>query len=866
MPARKVSVIIPVYNTEPYLAECLDSVLTQSLEDIEVICVDDGSTDGSLMIMEEYARRDERLSVLNAGGRGVGFARNLALARASGEYVAFVDSDDHIHRDMLQQMYDLAVSDSTDVAICMIEQFNDSPGELFAPCKWDKNFPTALDDWAFTWIDITDVLFSVRFVCTNKIYRRKFLLDNDVKFPVGIYFEDMIFTYKALFSAGRMRFIRKHFYFNRKQRPGAITHTQGGGMVDLITAFNELEALLGSNPEFSVLEERFAAFKFRYLILFLSRNDAIHIEAYYNEVKGYVVDNPTLSENRYLNKKQSLLIERISRSDFIEIVMHGYWETQKSSSRSSREKRKLRQRLTKKSSESAGLKEDLARLQKKFAALQEENRLLHEVCRKEPKKRERAGQRWRLAQIKKAAKKAAPAFVKEGISRFMFMLTNDPIWGIRLARLSQKRKKNDRAVAVLLASYSAVGRSRREQILKQKQQLQYNIQKGLFDLQANEVEDPLFCCSVLKGERVDTNKVGSFKAYFRSRGLRIEGSVKRSATDVAGALPEAVEIKLDGLCIRRINIKFKGKRASYKITIRREALEHFPARGELRVSTSQGAPLLMKRSDHACLGVPFGSGRIHEMLRDKGPIDKKGYLPLSPSEAEDRRGEYLRLYDRARDAFDDIVGRPLFLMYGTLLGLCRDGDFITGDDDFDVAYFSEKQDPFSVKIEAIGIMIKLIEAGFMITLNHKGKPFRLWDPNGTAELHLDTTPVWYQDGRIWCCPFACIPLTPDDFRMTRTTDFRGVKAHIPAYPEKFFRTYYGEMWQKPDPSYSKSRGELPPEVRENLNALWLTSTEMAALKDTVERMRQERSAAGNFYASRLQDLYPLKDYRTMCGL
>src|SRR5208283_3845450 len=100
-----VSVIIPVYNAERYLRECLDSVVNQSLHEIEIICVNDGSTDGSLAILDGYEENDKRFKVISKSDEGQAIARNLALTLVSGEYVVFVDSDDHVDIDLCLKVY-----------------------------------------------------------------------------------------------------------------------------------------------------------------------------------------------------------------------------------------------------------------------------------------------------------------------------------------------------------------------------------------------------------------------------------------------------------------------------------------------------------------------------------------------------------------------------------------------------------------------------------------------------------------------------------------------------------------------------------------------------------------------------------------
>ena len=114
----KVSVIIPVYNTEKYLRECLDSVINQTLKEIEIICVDDGSTDSSLNILKEYANKDNRFTIITQQNLHAGVARNAGLTVVKGEYVSFLDSDDYIKFEYLEKLYNKIVLEKADICIC----------------------------------------------------------------------------------------------------------------------------------------------------------------------------------------------------------------------------------------------------------------------------------------------------------------------------------------------------------------------------------------------------------------------------------------------------------------------------------------------------------------------------------------------------------------------------------------------------------------------------------------------------------------------------------------------------------------------------------------------------------------------------
>ena len=130
----KVSVIIPVYNTEKYLRECLDSVVNQTLRDIEIICVDDGSTDASPEILRKYAEKDSRVQVFTQEKSNAGAARNVGLSKAAGEYLAFLDSDDYYELSMLEHMLACAQERAADVVVCRYHTCCENTGKTSHSC------------------------------------------------------------------------------------------------------------------------------------------------------------------------------------------------------------------------------------------------------------------------------------------------------------------------------------------------------------------------------------------------------------------------------------------------------------------------------------------------------------------------------------------------------------------------------------------------------------------------------------------------------------------------------------------------------------------------------------------------------------
>lgn len=220
----KVSVIIPVYNAEKYLRQCLDSVLGQTLKEIELICVDDGSTDGSTEILLAYAGKDKRIRVITQKNGGPGKARNTALPYATGKYISFLDADDWFEQDFLEKMFDRSNEVQADICICETQRFDDATGEEL-PSEWmlKKHLvPTGV----FSPEDIADHLFQFTYgQVWDKLYRRAFLQETGIQFPEFRNSEDMPFVYKTLLSAKRIVVLPNIMVHYRVNRSGSVSNS-----------------------------------------------------------------------------------------------------------------------------------------------------------------------------------------------------------------------------------------------------------------------------------------------------------------------------------------------------------------------------------------------------------------------------------------------------------------------------------------------------------------------------------------------------------------------------------------------------------------------------------------------------------------
>lgn len=198
-----ISVIIPVYNVEQHLRKCLDSVVAQTFKDIEVICVDDGSTDSCPQILQEFAHKDKRVKVTTQKNQGLSVARNVGLEQATAEHISYVDSDDFIHEKFLETLYNVAQKFDADIVGCD-----------FLKIYGDEEFPQYDEVEPKQYKPALDVLLNrknfIHFNVWNKLYKRKVI--QNIKFVPGIYFEDWVYNSCVFAEAEDFVWINEKLY------------------------------------------------------------------------------------------------------------------------------------------------------------------------------------------------------------------------------------------------------------------------------------------------------------------------------------------------------------------------------------------------------------------------------------------------------------------------------------------------------------------------------------------------------------------------------------------------------------------------------------------------------------------------------
>ena len=212
----KVSVIIPVYNTEEYLRECMDSVINQTLKEIEIICVDDGSTDGSLSILKEYAKKDERITVITQENLHAGVARNAGLAVAKGEYVHFIDSDDWVDLDTYERLYKLILEKEAPILKFRSYTYDNKLKQIVN--RYFTNMGAVKESYferCLFFNNDYETLINVSDAPWSGIYLRNFLTENNILFDNLLCANDTSFFYRCLVNADKIYLSTERFVYYR---------------------------------------------------------------------------------------------------------------------------------------------------------------------------------------------------------------------------------------------------------------------------------------------------------------------------------------------------------------------------------------------------------------------------------------------------------------------------------------------------------------------------------------------------------------------------------------------------------------------------------------------------------------------------
>lgn len=301
----KISVLVPVYNVEKYLRECLDSIVNQTLKDIEIICINDGSTDSSAEILIEYQSKDQRIKVINKENSGYGASMNLGLEAAKGEYIGIVESDDFIKNTMFEDLYALASSNDLDMIKSDFNYYLTSKKQSrtagLIKRKYNKKVISIKDE---------PILVKMMPSIWSAIYKRDFLNKNKIRFleTPGASYQDTSFAFKTLTSAKRVMFTNKAYLNYRIDNSNSSVKSKGK-VFAICDEWNEITRFLNERNDLKEivndykLSTQFNGYKWNLLRIDPSyRKD--FIEVFYTTFSEFY-KNGEIGKNFYKKVKKS---------------------------------------------------------------------------------------------------------------------------------------------------------------------------------------------------------------------------------------------------------------------------------------------------------------------------------------------------------------------------------------------------------------------------------------------------------------------------------------------------------------------------------------------------------------------------------
>ena len=298
MKHKELDIIVPVYNTEAYLERCLNSILSQTYKDFNILIIDDGSTDSSYDICEYYAKKHDNIKTIHTNNRGLSCARNLGIQVSESKYVGFIDSDDWIEKFMLEKLIKDAKQYNADISACNMYACKS------LSVKLEKNEINDFEDSdtkVFYNDDILKKYYKLFSVC-NKIFKRE--LFNSIKFPEGKIFEDARTTYKVANQAKTATFNRYNGYNYFQRETGIIGTLDINKMYDRVLMWNEIYEFVGKKlPE---EKEYILSRKLNAILDALGEIKDTTIDTYYKLINELQITN----SNKNLTEEEKIKIKK----------------------------------------------------------------------------------------------------------------------------------------------------------------------------------------------------------------------------------------------------------------------------------------------------------------------------------------------------------------------------------------------------------------------------------------------------------------------------------------------------------------------------------------------------------------------------
>lgn len=302
-----ISIIVPVYNVEKYLHKCINSILNQTFKEFELILVDDGSTDKSAQICDEYKRKDSRIKVIHKKNGGLSDARNMGLESAVSEYIAFIDSDDFIHPQMFEILYNISLKYDSDISMCDFKRVYEN--DIYKLRKYKTNNQEVL---VYTSLEALNQLYSentVKFVAAwNKLYKRNIFIN--LKYKNNKIHEDEFIIHELLYRSKKIVYTPVPLYYYL-QREGSIMKSKFNvKRLDGLDAYRERIKFFKKIDEKILFEKAIFVYSREFFLYYYKlKNEVSDSDKYLKKIKkDYTSLFRYIMKNQYYTKKEKLVI------------------------------------------------------------------------------------------------------------------------------------------------------------------------------------------------------------------------------------------------------------------------------------------------------------------------------------------------------------------------------------------------------------------------------------------------------------------------------------------------------------------------------------------------------------------------------
>lgn len=304
----KISIIAPVYNCENYLEESIGSILNQTFRDIEVICIDDGSSDNSLNILNKIASEDSRLKVSSQENQGPSTIRNYGLKKAAGDYLYFFDADDFLVEDALEKTYSNATQNDSDIVMFKFDMYRDNRFIEHSSSHIEKQFPNVdFNDFTFNCYDYRICAFRGSFSPWIKLYKKEFLDKHECfEFPFNLNHGDVPFHVMTFLKASKISYVPEYMYHYRMDNPSSITNNRLVKYDHIFKIIKIVEDFLVSEGLFEEFKKEFDYFKINRITYEISGRNDEYLHLAKEELSKIDLNNDLLSKNALFKAKSIL--------------------------------------------------------------------------------------------------------------------------------------------------------------------------------------------------------------------------------------------------------------------------------------------------------------------------------------------------------------------------------------------------------------------------------------------------------------------------------------------------------------------------------------------------------------------------------